>query len=683
MDSDSHLFEPHPALRPRGRQRAMITALLVAVWAMPGPAQQPAKDDLTQINLEQLLNIQVTSVSKKEQKLSNAAAAVFVITQEDIRRSAAQNVPDLLRMVPGVDVAQIDANVWAVTIRGFNSRYSNKVLVLVDGRSVYTPTFSGVYWDQLEMPLEDIDRIEVIRGPGGTVWGANAVNGVINIITKPAKAAKGGFATASVSSDGESHNVMRYGGAAGSTGNYRASLSFSRLSGGAFANGVPGDDTWSNARGSFRSDFEFSKQDLLTVEGDLFSNRGDQVRHVSYYPTASDIPQPGRFAGAGGDLLANWSHTLANGSEMALQAYYDTYRRDDHASPEFQRTVDLRLDHHIPTSGRHDITWGAGYRMAYSGVGRGFAIQLSPRVRADQLMSAFVQDEIQIGTGLWLTIGSKIEHNDYTGFEYEPNARLVWTPNTRHTLWAAASRGIRQPNREEFSVQLDLISSSPGPGMMLVSTLQGNRHQRSEEIRDYELGYRAQLTRRLSTDVTSFFSAYRNLSTFESQPLIYRPNPDGTLTVQAPVIYGNKAGGRTYGNEASLNWQVTPFWRVSPGYALLHVEIKPDPSCTDATATLVAGNTPRATFNVRSLVNLGRRLQWDQALYWVDSISGGTVAAYTRVDSRLTWRLRESTEVSIAGRNLLRPGVFQYSDTFDLMGSAAKRSVFGNITWRF
>jgi iron complex outermembrane recepter protein len=683
MDSQYPFFARQSRSTSRGCARAIVTAALLCTAAAPGQAQEPRKDDLTQMNLEQLLSIQVTSVSKKEQKLSNAAAAVFVITQEDIHRSGAQNIPDLLRMVPGVDVAQIDASVWAITIRGFNSRYSNKVLVLVDGRSVYTPTFSGVYWDQLDMPLDDVERIEVIRGPGGTIWGANAVNGVINIITKSARSSRGKLASVSASSSGESHNAVRYGGSAGAHGDYRATLGYSRFAGGQFPIGISGSDSWSRAHAAFRSDFDLSTNDLLTVQGDLFSNTGHHLRHTWYYPAPDDPAVSTRFGNGGGNFLANWSHTGAGGSEMSLQTYYDSYRRDDQGTPEFQRTFDLRLDQHISTAGRHDITWGAGFRTAYSGVARGFGVQLSPDSRTDHLASAFLQDEIQVGSGLWITLGSKIEHNDYTGVEYEPNMRLVWTPNTRETLWAAASRGIRLPNREEFGVRVDLLSYPLGPGMTLSTPLTGNPKQRSEEIRDFEFGYRAQYSRNLSADVSSFVSFYRNLATFDVQTPRFLPNANGTVTVESPVVYGNKARAFTYGAETSINYQVTPFWRLSPGYALLKVVIKPDPTSTDPYATEVGRNAPRNTFNIRSFINLSRRLQWDQMLYWVGSVSKGTVAAYSRLDTRLAWTVGDSAEISVVGQNLLRPGTFQYSDNFDLAGSAARRAVFGKITWRF
>jgi iron complex outermembrane receptor protein len=658
------------------RSAVVMALAALTAWGQAG---------LGDASLEQLLNVEVTSVSKKEQKLSRTAAAVFVIGHEDIRRSGAESLPDVLRMAPGVEVAQIDANAWAITIRGFNSRFSNKVLVLVDGRSVYTPSFSGVYWDQLDMPLEDIERIEVIRGPGATVWGANAVNGVINIITKSSKATQGGLASASVSSGLDTRDMLRYGGplasGPGPSGTYRAFAKYSRTAAADLPDGTSGLDGWSRIHGGFRSDWDLSPRDSLTVQGDLFSNRGSQTIHHWFYPAPFDPPFAQTWAAAGGNLLTRWNHTSAGGSDMSVQAYYDTYRRDDLGLPESEKTFDLDFRRHV-AAGHHDIVFGAGYRMSTSIVPPGYQISLTPAKRTDSLYNAFIQDEIQVADRLWLTLGTKIEHNAFTGFEYEPSARLAWALTGRQTFWAAASRAIRQPSLEEVGVNVEVLAYPIGPNTMLESRVLGNPRFRSEELRDYEIGYRAQWTKNVSLDLTGYLSSYRHLATVEPQAPVILAGAGGVV-VTVPILSDNKGSSTNYGTEVALNWKVNSRWRVEPGYSFLRVNAHVDPTSGDTSLASLAGNSPPHTFQVRSLLNLSSRLQWDHTVYWMQKLPNGSIPSYARLDTRLAWKLGEFTEISLVGQNLLRPGTVQFGDTFNLVGTPAQRSVFGKITWSF
>jgi iron complex outermembrane receptor protein len=659
---------------PHGHNRLALLTLFAAITAW-------GQSSLADASLEQLLNTQVTSVSKKEEKLARTAASVFVINQDDIRHSGATNIPDLLRMVPGVEVAQINSNAWAVTIRGFNQRYSNKVLVLVDGRSVYAPGFSGVYWDQIDMPLEDIDRIEVIRGPGASVWGANAMNGVINIISKSSKATKGGLVSASGSTQGDASSMVRYGGDIGTGGSYRAFAKTSAYGSSQLPDSTPGHDAWSSLHSGFRSDWDLTPSDTLTVQGDLFSNRESETRSRWFITEPFDTPFAQNMDAAGGNLLARWTHTFANGSDTSVQTYYDQFQRNDPEQPDRERTLDIDFQHHLAVGSRQDIVWGLGYRSETTYLPTGYDITATPPRRVDPLYSAFFQDEIQIGSNVWLTLGSKIEHNAYTGFEYEPNARIAWAPDARQTLWASASKAIRQPSRLETGVSLELGSAPIGPGLAESVQLLSNPRFLSEQVRDYEVGYRRQWSKRVSLDADAFLSFYRNLATFEPQALVIVPGP--VTVFQVPVMYGNKGRANDFGGEVSVNWSVSSRWRISPGYSLVHINYWLEPGSGDTFTVALAGNTPLNMVQIRSTINLTRRLEWDQTVYWSQAFANGTVPSHARLDSKLAWKAGESVELSLTGQNLLRPEFLEFGNFEEVVGTEAPRSLIGKIVWRF
>lgn len=637
---------------------------------------------LAEASLEQLLDIQVTTVSKKEQKLARTAAAVFVLGPEEIRRSGALTLPDLLRLVPGVQVAQIDANAWAIAIRGFNSRYSNMVLVLVDGRVVYNSTFSGVYWDQVDVPVEDIERIEVIRGPGATVWGANAVNGVINVITRPAKATKGGLATAVVGSGPAAQGLLRYGGQAGARGAYRTFAKYSRFADQKLADGRAGADGWSRMHGGFRADWEWGRTDGLTVQGDWFANRGSQTRSPSFLGNLAAPVFVEDLSVNGGDLLARWKHTSPGGAETSVQAYYDTYRRMDLGTRETSDAADLDVQHHFVPFGAHDVVAGAGFRAVRSTVRAGGPVSLAQPERTDPLFSAFLQDEIQLAPELWLTVGSKFEHNSYTGFEYEPSARLAWTPGSRHALWTAASRAIRQPGRVENGIRVELASIPLDANTVLTTRLNGTANFRSEELRDFEAGYRAQWTQQLSLDATAYVSFHRRLTTLEAQAPRVTGGPS-PVRIDQLLLYSNMAKARDYGGEVSLNWTINGRWRVAASYALLRLNLSLEPGSTDYMTLISFRTNPRNQIGLRSQVNLWRNLEWDQTLAWVQRLETGSAPGYVRADSRFGWRLGEFAQVSIVGQNLLRSGYPEFGNSPWLVRTMTARKVFGRISWTF
>lgn len=650
-------------------------------------AQTESVSDLTQMDLEDLMHVQVTSVSRKEQQAWKSGAAVSVITQEDIRRSGAVNIPDVLRMVPGVDVARIDANTWAISIRGFNYRYANKLLVLIDGRTVYTPGFSGVYWDQQNVPLENVERIEVIRGPGGTVWGANAVNGVINIITKSAKNTQGGLVVAGTGSEESARGLVQYGGTAGANGFYRVYGNYFKIESSPLASGAQGVDGWHGIQSGFRSDWTVSPRDTLTVQGDYNGNSEGQTittMFTNHLPDMLTLPDTVRVGSE--NVLGRWNHTFSNGSELQAQAYYDRYRRFDQAL-DVLNTGDVDFQYHFHIGRRQDIVAGLGYRLTDHSYTEGYEVAFGSGYRRDNLYSVFAQDEITLSQNVQFTIGSKFEHNAYTGFEYEPSAQIVWTPAKHHAVWASVSRAVQQPSWLMTGSRLDVATFPvPGAGFGVVEVL-GNPDLAAEHLLDFESGYRREFSQRLSVDLSGFVSHYRNFETLEPVPPYFTTNPQPPHLVAA-TEWQNLAEARTYGGELSLNWKITNAWRISPGFSLLQMRITRDPSSQDNTVEMTPGNSPKFQWQVRSLWNVRRNLQWDTSAYFVGGLRGGPTASgpvpsYTRVDTRLGWRMGEATEFSIAGQNLLTPRHGEFSDGLQVNPTLIERSVVLNATWRF
>jgi iron complex outermembrane receptor protein len=635
------------------------------------------------MSIEDLMNVEVTSVSKKEQKLSQAAAAVYVITQEDIRRSGATNIPDVLRMAPGVDVAQIDAHVWAISIRGFGDRFSDKVLVLIDGRSVYTPTTSGVNWDQQNVPLEDIERIEVIRGPGGTVWGANAVNGVINIITKSAKVTHGGLVTASAGSNGNAQGLVQYGGEIGSKGSYRVFGNYVNAGNTTAADGTPAPDNWHTSQGGFRTDWDISRRDALTVQGDLTGIHAGETDDVTFFnalPLQATVNS--KTTVGAGNILARWTRTFSPTSDISLQGYYDTYNRYEEGGLETRKTFDLDFHQHLAAGSRHDIVWGLGYRVTSDDLGPQFSVIYTPQQRTDHLFSAFIQDEIKLTNALWLTLGSKVEHNAYTGREFEPGAQLLWTPTKRQAFWMSAARAIRQPARTDSDVQIAAGTFPLNGGDFALVQLTGEQQREAEVLIAYQLGYRAQISKHLSFDMAGFSNYYSHAATVESRTPFFSATP-GPPHLVIPLAFGEDAHARTYGGEIFAHWNVTKRWRISPGYAFIHLEAHPDSDSNDTTVAQLGGSTPRHKFEIRSLLSLPHHLDLDSAFYHVGSLPTDAVPSYNRFDTRIGWRAGEHTEFSIVGQNLLSPRHSESSDEFGLSHTQIKRSVYGKITWRF
>ena len=611
----------------------LTATLLVSTLCMAGPKK--GSRDLSEISLEDLMNVEVTSVSKKEQKLSQTAAAIHVITQEDIRRSGLTSIPELLRRVPGLHVARIDSNKWAISARGFNSRFANKMLVLIDGRSVYTPLFSGVFWDVQDVMLEDVERIEVIRGPGATLWGANAVNGVVNIITKRAEDTQGGLVTGGFGNEEQGFGGVRYGGTIGANAHYRVYGKHFSRSESVDSLGNPEADSWNTSRGGTRVDWNLSPQDSLTVQGDVYRGAMNQTSqpYIFFPPYTQEVKS--QTPVSGGNVLGRWNHSISTQSNLTFQMYYDRTNRDDIIIKEQRDTVDFDFQHQVALGKRHDFIWGGGYRLTSDDIGNRAMVSLNPPSRRDGLFSSFAQDEIKlVPDHLYLTVGSKFEHNNYTGFEIQPNALLRWHPRPRQTFWTAISRAVRTPSRADHDSRV-VSNVLPGPGgLPIVSLAMGNQNFVSETLRAHEAGYRWEAQSRFSLDIATFFNVYDKIQSFEpkeprlviEQPLVY---------LQVPVQFENMVFGETFGLEATANWQLTSRWRLAAGYTWLNAEFHRRPGSLDQVTSEAEDDSPRHQFQVHSYLKLWNRLELDNSFYRLGAVEDKTIPGYNRLDARL------------------------------------------------
>jgi iron complex outermembrane receptor protein len=630
------------------------------------------------------MTIRVTSVSKTEQTLSQAASAIFVITPEAIRRSGATNIPDLLRMVPGLDVARINANTWAVSTRGFNGRFSNKLLVLLDGRSVYTPTFGGVFWDVLDLPLNNVERIEVIRGPGGSVWGANAVNGIINIITRESSGTQGALLVAGDGNVEQGFGTLQYGGKAGKNTDYRVYGKY--LNQGQFPSlaGADGGDGWRMLRGGFRTDSVLSSHDTLMCQGDIYSAREGNPTHGLVFTPTPVIQNVDLLVNlSGGFLQGVWNHTWSPHSNTGLQLSYDTYQRND-VLREGRQTIDLEFQHNFSGWARQEIAWGLTYRYSTSKSDGTLGVSLVPADLDTQLFGSFIQDEIAIVPDqLFLTIGAKLEHNYYTGFGAMPSARVAWIPTPRHTLWAAISKTERTPGETDAALRAD-AQVFPGPGgIPVLLTLFGNPHIKDENSVATEMGYRILVTQPLSIDFTAYYNNYSRQETSEPSTPFFVNTPSPHLVL--PLIYENLMHGKTYGAEIAVNWKATRRWNLSPGYAFEQIHMHLAPTSQDTTSVSGAqGSSPVNAAQLLSHLALARGLAWDASAYFVGRLTDPEEPSYTRLDTRLSWELGERIGLSLVGQNLLRDRHQEFVDTTGSIGTTLiKRSAYAKVEWQF
>ena len=661
----------------------MLCVLLVVgpvkeCWADAPPGNRQSGERLTQLSLEQLGNTEVTTVSKQPVKIARTPAAIYIVTQEDIRRSGATSIPEALRLVPGVEVSRIDSNKWSVGVRGFESRLSRSVLVLIDGRSVYTPLFAGVYWEVQDTLLQDIDRIEVIRGPGGTIWGPNAVNGVINIITKSAKDTQGALVSAGGGNVDQGSVDARYGSGNGKNFNYR-------IYGKGFARGPEfhadhaAFDNWRMAQGGFRADWESHTRDRFTLQGDLYNGDAGERVSIATYSSPFTATIGGNAELSGANMLGRWERTLNEGSGIQLQAYYDRTNRREANLGENRDTFDIDFLHHLTLPGRQGFLWGVGARVSPAALIPAVPTLVFAPHRTDQMYSAFLEDEIAIvNDQLWVTIGSKFLHNNYTGLEIQPSARLLWNPNPRYTLWTAVTRAVRTPSRLEEDLQASgAISTNP----LIFARAVSDGHFLSERLIGYEVGYRSLVAPRLYVDVASFYNHYTNLLSVEpAAPFRETSPPPPHLVV--PFLLSNGLLGNTSGIEIGPDWRPTHAWRLQGSYSYLHMALrKRSDSLDPSTVSSTEGSSPHHEVMIQSFVDLPRNFELGQTCRYVGALPAQNVGSYSTGDVQLGWRPNSHIGLSVVGQNLWQPHHAEFAgDPGPLVGN--KRGIYAKITWR-
>jgi iron complex outermembrane receptor protein len=656
------------------------TVLLVSLGfcgSLPDAAaadNAPALNALKKLSVEQLMEIEVTSVSRRPEKLLQAAAAVQVISGEEIRRSGATLLPEALRLADNLAAAQKNSHDWGISARGFNTELANKLLVMMDGRTVYTPLYSGVFWNVQDYLLEDLNRIEVISGPGGTLWGANAVNGVINIISKSARDTTGLFAEAGAGGNIRSFVGARYGAALAPNVHVRIYGKYFDRGSQVMTNGLKAANAWHMGRGGFRLDAEPSAQNTLTLQGDLYG--GDQ-----------NLNAGGSSEVSGGNVLGRWSHIISEHSDFRLQAYYDRTHlasvvRTHTFAPagiltDDLDTYDVDFQHRLQLGDRHQLVWGLGYRLTHDEVTNAPTLVFLPAHLEQSLFSGFAQDEITLRPGLLFTIGTKLEHNDYTGYEVEPSARLQWELTARQMVWTALSRAVRTPSRIDRDLREPTLLAAPLPS----SILNGGANFRAETVVVAELGYRAQLSERLSTSATVFVHDYDHVRSTTPAPMT--PTSFGF-----PLTFENNLEGETHGLELSSALQVRPGWRLRAGFNLLKEYLHVKSGRVDFSRALNETADPERQLTLRSAMDLPGRVELDVAWRAVDALrvnNGGTegrVPGYYEMDARLGWRPTDQLELALVGQNLLHDHHPEFG-----MGRPTReeieRSVHGKVSWRF
>ncbi len=664
-----------------------------AFWAASVSASSSV-DDYINLPLEELLSMEVTSVAKKKQSLKEVAAAVYVITAEDIRRSGVTSIPEALRMAPGIQVARMDGNKWAISSRGFNSQFANKLLVMIDGRTVYTPSYSGVYWDAQDTMMEDIERIEVIRGPGASVWGANAVNGVINVITKNARQTLGGLLVAGAGNEEKSFASLRYGAELNQDVAARFYLKYNDRDSSYAADLNNGGDDWDSIRSGFRFDVKASDADVWTFQGDVYDASENQrvnlwkdpadPANAVYAPFYLNPNAADQIDSSGWNLLGKWEHTISATANMNLQIYYDYTERKEAFVEQFNDTLDIDFQHQFKMLQSHDIVWGVAYRRIKDKFNNTFAFMFQPDSTTTDLYSAFIQDEIELlPNSLRLTLGSKFEYNEYTDMEIQPSARLLWLLDERNTVWASVSQAVRSPSRmDRTGIFTSYIVPLPPPAVSpMVLQAYGNDDFKSEKLLAYELGYRFNPQENLSFDLSVFYNEYDDLQNYEQT----------TTAPLSDVWFANNITSHSYGLELATEWRPLEWWRIQSNYSYIEISARLEKNSSDISETdqFLEGSSPEHQFSIRSMMDLPHNIALDVWVYYVSELNktnvtrSTTIPDYTSFNLRLAWEPVKNIEIAFIGQNLLDSHHPEFTGENVLIETEVERSVFGQVRWNY
>jgi iron complex outermembrane recepter protein len=652
-------------------------ALLASAPILRAAAQRSRESGLKGLSLEQLGDIEVTTVSKEPEDVWKTPVAISVLTQVDIRRSGATTIPDLLRTIPGVEVGESESSEWSIGIRGFESSFTKGVLLLIDGRSAYTPLFEGVYWDVQDVVLQDVERIEVIRGPGGTIWGANAVNGVINIITKHAKDTQGVLAT------GLAGTEDRFNGAVREGFKTREGLQFRFFAKG-FYRAPEKDpnhdlyDEWHMAHGGFRADWSPNERDSVTASGDLYTGRAGVQNALGQYVPLAQIFVDGNQDFSGGNINFSWKHSYAKDSDFHIQAYFDRTTRQTPQFGETRNTIDVDFIDHIAFLPRQDLIFGAGVRLSPTGI-----VQSQPTVsfgrpsQTDYIYSSFVQDAFRlVPRRLTLTLGTKLEDNNYSGFEVQPSARMIWNPAEHSALWGAISRAVRTPGRLDQDLQLTGVAATDPAFLVRV---EGDPKFKSEVQIDYEAGYRQLLLHRVYVDLAAFHDQYDNLQGYGTLSFSNITTPISALVLNVP--YANGIKGTTDGLEIAPDWKPARWWELKGNFSHVHIDLRPKAGFNDTgTVASYEGSSPHREATIQSLFNLPHAIELDVDYRFVSRLPAGNIKSYQTADFHAGWSLHNHLALSIAGRNLLQP-VHEENTGDNGNPVGIRRSLYGGITW--
>ena len=699
--------------RERNVKPQVTSALLAATLTLSAPSllaelvtddfsgDELSNEELLSLSLEEVMTLEVTSVSRKKQRLMDSAAAVYVVTQEDIRRSGAKTIPDALRMVPGVQVAQMNSNTWSISARGSNYVFANKLLVMMDGRTLYTPEYSGVNWDVQDTLIEDIDRIEVIKGPGAALWGANAVNGVINIITKPASETQGRLLTLGVGTAERYYGSYRYGGHLSEDAHYRSFFKVFRRDGFLNSDGSDASDDWYINRAGLKAEWQKTEDDFLSIDAAIFD--GKVQPHLFIFDSdqsAKVLLTDKEKMQRGGHIIGSWQRKTSDKGDFTLKGYYDRYENTDYRIAAARDTIDIETQHRFQWSDKQEIVWGLGYRSSWYEIKEMNFVFVDEEKPVEQLYSAFIQDEIQLNPDWHLTLSSRLEHHTDTGYAFQPNASIAWKMNDRTTAWAKVSKAVRTPSMSERKANVSGVYLIDDPSLPLPPntylSLGRNQELDSEKLTAFEFGIRQQVTAALSVDLAAFVNEYRGLHSLVSSSVC----PDGTTLNTGvcaenalpptyyflPATLENGLNATTYGLELALDWAARDWWRIKSDLTLLQVDASrlEDQDFSRQTELLVEGLSAKISANVRSMMDLSNNWRLDTWVRYVGENKSADVDAYTALDMQLAHQFNDELEFSLIGKNIFESSRLEFNEYFTgLVATEIEESWYAQVQWKF